>query len=36
MFTYEGQRQVLGGTGSGTPDGLAQLGDLAYDFYLAT
>ncbi|WP_241559394.1 HNH endonuclease [Lysinibacillus halotolerans] len=32
LFTYEGQRQVLGGNGSGTPDGLAQLGDLAYDF----
>ncbi|MFL0504205.1 hypothetical protein ACH0B5_00530 [Ureibacillus sp. 179-F W5.1 NHS] len=32
LFTYEGQRQVLGGNGSGTPDGLAQLGDLAYEF----
>ncbi|MFJ5769803.1 T7SS effector LXG polymorphic toxin [Psychrobacillus sp. NPDC093180] len=33
MFTYEGMRKVLGGNGTGTPDGLAPYAVATFDFY---
>jgi len=33
MITYEGMRKVLGGNGSGTPDGLAPYAVAAFNFY---
>ena len=39
LFTYEGQRQVLGGNSSGTPDAISQLvnsvDDLLYEIFLS-
>ncbi|MEK3993443.1 T7SS effector LXG polymorphic toxin [Psychrobacillus sp. FSL K6-2365] len=33
LHTFEGMRKVVGGNGSGTPDGLAPIGMFAFDFY---
>ncbi|QUG43828.1 hypothetical protein KD050_12400 [Psychrobacillus sp. INOP01] len=33
LHTFEGMRKVVGGNGSGTPDGLAPVGMFAYDFF---
>ncbi|SEM77204.1 Predicted ribonuclease, toxin component of the YeeF-YezG toxin-antitoxin module [Paenisporosarcina quisquiliarum] len=33
LHTFEGMRKVVGGNGSGTPDGLAPVGMFAFDFY---
>ncbi|NYF25101.1 hypothetical protein [Sporosarcina sp. JAI121] len=32
-FTFEGMRKVVGGNGSGTPDGFAPYAVAAFDFY---
>ncbi|MFB5085595.1 hypothetical protein PGC35_00035 [Psychrobacillus sp. PGGUH221] len=34
MVTFEGKRKVMGGSGSGTPDGLALFTMASYDFFL--
>ncbi|MFB5085597.1 T7SS effector LXG polymorphic toxin [Psychrobacillus sp. PGGUH221] len=34
MVTFEGKRKVMGGNGSGTPDGLAPFTMASYDFFL--
>ncbi|ALC86095.1 hypothetical protein AM499_09870 [Bacillus sp. FJAT-22090] len=34
MVTFEGKRKVMGGNGSGTPDGLAPFTIASYDFFL--
>ena len=33
LHTFEGMRKVVGGNGSGSPDGLAPIGMFAFDFY---
>ncbi|MCZ8534765.1 T7SS effector LXG polymorphic toxin [Psychrobacillus psychrodurans] len=33
LHTFEGMRKVVGGNGSGTPDGLAPIGMFAFEFY---